>query len=751
MYAVYSSLYEMGASQEWLITANVILSVLLATWMLRYRRLWLKSAEEQSHTLELIENLSDGIYRSSIEGRQLSANPALVKLNGYETEEEMLADVRDIEREWYVDPNRRAQFHDVLMREGKVVDFVSEIYRYKSRERIWITESARLVRDKGTGDPLYYEGSVREITETVKRLKIEEMFQKLTNQLPGGLFQIIRHKGGRFSAPYVSNGFRSISGFRDGYPAETEFLNMVHPDDRAIFIGSLRDSGIGLKSWDLEFRATSLDGDQKWVRVAATPEAIEDGVIWHGYATDISQRKRNEMAIEKLAFYDPLTDLPNRRMFLDRMAGAVSRRKNEGGHGALLFIDLDNFKTLNDTMGHDVGDTFLVQVAQRLRDCIGPEGLVARIGGDEFVIVLEFSEGGQALATRQAIVTANRVLSALRKEFLLGGLEHRSSASVGVVVFDSTCEGTDEVMKHADLAMYNVKFSGRNNVAFHDPLSMNGETERYRLLSDLKKVLSETTDQLALHFQPQLNEDGRVVGAEALLRWAHPEHGTMLPGRFLLLADQFGLSGDIGEIVLAKAIAALAEWQKDGASRNLRLAVNVSTQPVSSDGFVPYLAALLKEYGVDGSRLTLEVTEHMMAKDQRLIASRMNQLKELGVRLSLDDFGTGSSSLAQLKRLPFDELKIDGSFIADIEKSENDRSLVKTMLTTAQILGLTAVAEHVENMRQEAFLRAFGCDVFQGYHYSAALPGEEFLDFVRARMPECAEEPTLKLVDLRQA
>ena len=751
MYSVYSSLYEMGASQQWLITANFILSVLLGLWMLRYRRLWLKANHEKTNTLELIENLTEGIYRSSIDGRQLRANRALVRLNGFDTEEQMLREVRDIAQDWYVDPGRRDEFRRILKEKGKVENFVSEIYRYKTRERIWITESARLVHDDKTGKPLYYEGSVREITETVEKLKLEAMFQKLTSQLPGGLFQFIRHKGGAFTVPYVSSGFRAISGFHDGYPPQDVFLNLLHKDHREPFIRTLRESGVNLTPWDAEFRIHSLDGIEKWVRVAATPEAIEDGVIWHGYVTDISQRKRNETAIEKLAFYDPLTELPNRRMFLERMANAVESCKANGGHGALLFIDLDNFKTLNDTMGHDTGDIFLTQVAERLSGCVGDHGMVARIGGDEFVIVLEFPEGGQPVATRQAIVTANKVLAAMRKEFQLGILDHRSSASVGVVVFDGACQGPEEVLKNADLAMYNAKFSGRNNVAFYDPMSMSGETERYRLLSDLKKVLSDTNDQLQLHFQPQVDDRGQVIGAEALLRWSHPEHGTMLPGRFMLMAEQFGLSGDIGEIVLAKAIATLSEWQKSDVCAGLRLAVNVSTQPLSSDGFVPYLATLLKEYSVDGSRLTLEVTEHVMAKDQRLIALRMNDLKALGVRLSLDDFGTGSSSLAQLKRMPFDEIKIDGSFIADIEKGENDRALVKTMLTTAQTLGLTAVAEHVENMRQEAFLRAFGCDVFQGFHYSPALEADAFVDFVQSLHVVPGDTPQLKLVDLRKA
>lgn len=733
MQSFFATLADAGTSSEWLAIANIILSALLVQWMLRNRRLYRNSREEQAHQRDLIENLSEGIYRSSLDGHQLSANKALVRLNGYDSEQQMLGCVSDIGKEWYVEPGRRDEFRAILRRDGFVENFVSEIYRHKTRERIWITESARLVYDKKTGNPVYYEGSVREITEMMDRLKAEELLSKLSSQVPGGLFQFVRSSTGSYSIPYASRGFRTIFGLLDdeelGRPRR--FLDMIEEIDRPTFTSVLRTSHETMEPLDIEFRAVDSLGKAKWLRLSAKPEAIDGAVMWHGYVNDISVRKKNEMEIEKLAFFDPLTSLPNRRMFMDRMGKAVQRCRERTGCGTLIFIDLDNFKTLNDTHGHDVGDDYLVQVAKRLKNCVRAEDTVARIGGDEFVIILEGVSEDAAHASRVAIMTANKVLSAMRDDFEVGSFSHRSSASLGVVVFDGKDGRPEEILKQADIAMYQAKAAGRNGMALYDHLSMSTESERYRLLNDFKAALSN--DTLELYFQPQMDDNGRIVGAEALCRWHHPEHGTLLPERFVPLTEQFGLIREFGNVVLAKGVAELARWQNLNATSRLRLALNINVQSFSCEDFVPNLTALISHHGIDARLLTLELTESVMAKDRKLIARRMNELKQLGVRLSLDDFGSGYSSLAHLKRLPFDELKIDGSFIADIESGESDRALVKSILGTARTLNLTAVAEHVENVRQEAFLRAFGCDFFQGYLYSPALTGDCFVEFVERR------------------
>lgn len=709
-----------------LLAANLVLLALLAFSMFRYLRLYLKVAYDRENSKELIENLSEGIYRSLPDGHQLSANKALVKLNGYDSEEEMLASVLDIGKEWYVQPDRRDQFRAILHRDGKVENFVSEIYRHKTRERIWITESARLVYHKTTGKPLFYEGSVREITESIERLAIEEQFGKLTQRLPIGLFHFVRRGDASSEILFLSEGASRISGIpRDEQIAHpTAFDALVFEDDKPRYHETYLKSAERHVPWDCELRIRSRDGVEKWVRINASTEIINGEMNWYGYISDISARKRQEMEIEELAYYDTLTKLPNRRMFLDRMSQTLARCDRDGEHASLLFIDLDNFKALNDTQGHDMGDLLLVQVADRLRRCVLPGDLVARIGGDEFVVVLEEAGQDSALATVKAISTGNRILSDLNRGFEIGALRHLGSASIGIVVFDGASRGTDEILKRADIAMYQAKAAGRNGFALFDPASMDRESRRFELLADLREAFAG--DQLDLHFQPLVDFTGRVVAAEALIRWHHPQQGQIRPDQFVALAEQYGLNDELTRFVFDKGFCALAIWGMQPAMGHLHLSLNVSVQSFSNDGFLPMVRSLIEKHAIDPRTLTFELTEHVMAKDHLHVRRRMAEIKQLGIRLSLDDFGTGYSSLAYLKQLPFDEVKIDGGFVADIEGSESDRALVKTILAMARTLGLKSVAEHVENVRQEAFLRAFGCDYLQGHLYSPALPLPEF-------------------------
>ncbi|MDN5926687.1 MAG: EAL domain-containing protein [Hyphomicrobiales bacterium] len=713
--------------------AAVILSAVLIAVLIVYRRRFRAALRERMHTAELIDNLHDGIYRSSLDGHQLAANRALVRLNGYDSEAEMLASVNDIAKEWYVDPNRRTEFQDILGREGRIENFVSEVYRHKTRERIWITESARIVRHPATGKSLYYEGSVREITETIRRQQLEEQIQKLTSQLPGGLFQFRRSQNGSYSVEYLSGSFGRVLGLPEEMRLLTtvQFIGFIIREDRPAYFRSLTASRRSLSPWDHEFRVRNPDGELRWLRVVAKPEQDEGAITWHGYLMDISARKKQAMEIEELAYFDPLTQLPNRRMLRNRTAAAITCARKRGRVGALLFIDLDNFKNLNDSQGHHVGDQYLVQVASRLRECAGENGMVSRMGGDEFVIMLEDLADGLPEASRHALAVADKTLSALRDTFVLGPVHHRGSASIGVVAFDGSESGAEELIRRADIAMYEAKGGGRDGISLFDPASLELESQRFRLLNDLRAAISG--DQLALHFQPQIDREGHVCGAEALLRWRHPELGDIPPAVFIPLAEHCGLIHEIGNLVLAKGIATLAGWQKNPETSYLRLAVNISVQSFANATFAPDLTRLVGEHGVDASYLTLEFAENVMARDHERTATHMAELKKLGIRFSLDDFGTGYSSLVHLKKLPFDELKIDGSFVADIETRESDRALVRTILAMATTLGLSAVAEHVEDDKQRIFLHLFGCEMFQGLLYSAAVPEKEFLAFTIAR------------------
>lgn len=736
---IITSPVEDGAAAWLILVAFVGLAGLTIGLLVRRNR---RAEDLLRRNADLIGHLNEGVYRSTPGGQQISANAALVRLNGYSSEAEQVASVGDIGAEWYVDPKRREQFQAIIHRDGSIENFVSEIYRHKTRERIWISESARLVRDPKSSAPLYYEGSVRDVTEAVKGQQLTAQFQKLTSQVPGGLFQFCRHADGTFSVAYLSAGWEELTGVRARSDAscDYDFRSGIWPDDLVEYDRLLKESGDNLTRWVCDFRYRTPAGDEKWLHISAQPEAEDDKITWHGRISDISKRKQYEQEIAELAFFDPLTRLPNRRNLLDRMAECMHACAANQQLGALLFVDLDNFKSLNDSQGHDKGDIFLIEAAQRLRASVTADDIVARIGGDEFVVLLRSAGENVSVATRHAMAVARDIVDAMRPGFNLGKLRHFSSASVGVAVFDGSEAGAGEILKRADIAMYQVKVAGRNGAALFDPVEVDRQSTRYRLANDLGAALAE--NQLELYFQPQIGSDGVVCGAEALLRWQHPTFGQILPDRFVPLAEQFGLAADLQKFVLAKALEAMNGWSQHKRTARLQLAVNVSSQLLSHDDFVPMVREMVEASGVDATLLTLELTETVMAKNQLRVGERMRALKMLGVRLSLDDFGTGYSSLAYLKRLPIDEIKIDGSFVADIETDENDRALVKAIIAIAQSLDLMTVAEHVESAHQEMFLRALGCNVFQGHRYSPAVPIEQFNAILAAAIPaDAAGQP----------
>lgn len=715
--------------------ASSALALFMGLMASAYRTRAMSALEDRAYMRGLLDNLSEGVYRSSLGGRLLRANRALVRLNGYGSEEEMLATVTDIAREWYVEPGRREELRALLERDGKIEEVASEIYRHKTRQRIWVSESARLVRHQTTGEPLYYEGSVREISETMARLKLEATFRKLTSHLPGALFQFrTRESGRQVTVEYVSVGYFGIVEMSAEECEAADFLlsKLVHPDDLDGYMEGYRRAIDGVALLDHEFRIVTPRGTEKWLRMTAQREPASDGEggTWYGYISDVSLRKRQALAIEKLAYFDPLTELPNRRMFVDRVTETIGRCHRAGTKGVLLFIDLDNFKSLNDTQGHDVGDAYLVDVARRLKAAVGPSDVVARMGGDEFVVAIETASTDEASASALAIGIGNRIMAALRQPFDQGDLRHNSSASIGVLVFGGETAGPDDLLKRADVAMYRAKAAGRDALALFEAEWMDGEAERFMLLAELRKALADET--LVLRFQPQMDRELRVVGAEGLLRWTHPTLGSIPPDRFIPLAEQSGLIHAICRLVLDQAVRQLAKWASDPATAGLRLSVNISVQSFAGSTAVDGLIEIIGRHRIDVSLLTLEFTEHVTAGDTVAMGRKMAKLKELGVRFSLDDFGTGYSSLSRLKGLPFDEVKIDGSFVADIEKSDEDRDLVRTILAIAETLQLHVVAEHVETTSQQDFLLSAGCGGFQGYLYAPALPAAEFESFVRA-------------------
>ena len=428
---------------------------------------------------------------------------------------------------------------------------------------------------------------------------------------------------------------------------------------------------------------------------------------------DVTALRQASAEIESLAFYDPLTNLPNRRLLMDRMQQAIAASVRSAQYGALLFLDLDHFKTLNDTQGHEVGDMLLRQVAQRLKTCVRREDTVARLGGDEFVVMLHELSASSDEAAAYARRVGEKILRKLNVPYTLGGISHHSTPSIGATLMGGALEPTVDLLKQADIAMYQVKSQGRNALCFFDPQMQIAISARAQLEGDLQTAL--TGRQFVLHYQPQFHLDGRIVGAEALIRWNHPERGLIAPGAFISVAEESELIVPMGHWVLRTACEQLAAWANDARYRHVQLSVNVSARQFRQRDFVARVVEVLRETGARPHLLKLELTESLVLDNVDDTVAKMGMLKTKGVRFSVDDFGTGYSSLAYLTRLPLDQLKIDQSFVHNLGVRHTDDVIVQTIIGMARNLELDVIAEGVETQAQKDFLALHGCLLFQGY------------------------------------
>ena len=456
-----------------------------------------------------------------------------------------------------------------------------------------------------------------------------------------------------------------------------------------------------------------------------TITAVEDtGTVTNYVAafTDITQRKKDEADIHKLAFYDALTGLPNRRSLQERLDGAISSAKRTEQLGALFFIDLDNFKNLNDTRGHDLGDQLLMEVAKRLNQSVRNADMVARLGGDEFIIILENLGGSEQKVLMKAKSIVEKVSFALNQPYHLSSEDYHTSCSIGVTLV-SPGDSTDEVMKRSDMAMYQAKEAGKNTYSFFDPEAQASLFSLASLELELRKALP--SNEFELYYQAQYVGD-EISGAEALIRWNHPDRGLVSPIEFIPLAEQTGLIVPIGDWVLRQACLQLKQWSHRSETRGLVVAVNVSARQFSQDDFVGRVVEYVEHYSINPSSLKLELTESMVLMDIEDTIQKMTQLCELGIRFALDDFGTGYSSLFHLKRLPLDQLKIDRSFVRDITTDPDDAEIVQTIIAMGHNLRLKVIAEGVETEEQKRFLQERNCNMFQGYLLGKPLPVDEF-------------------------
>jgi diguanylate cyclase (GGDEF)-like protein/PAS domain S-box-containing protein len=801
-----------------------------------------------------------GAYRSGVDGRQLRANAALVRLNGYASEAEMLLAVNDIGVEWYVDPDQRRKFRERIERDGQVVSFRSEIYRHKTRERIWIVENAHLVRDPG-GTTLYYEGTVEDVTETLRAetalAASERRFRALTEKaqvltvvcgaqgdvlyaspaartmlgrspedLHGdnifdwihpdevqhareeqlqvlafgnqGLESIYRyrHTDGtwRYLASLASNcladpavlgivlnfrdaterkraeeaelalreseerwklalesagdgvwdwnvstgveiyskRFKEMYGFAEHALSElsAQFDERTHPEDRA---GRDRARQAHLDgqtpTYVNEHRVRCQDGSWKWILsrgMVIRRDADGKPLRMIGTHTDISERKISEALIWQQANFDALTGLPNRRMLRERLEREIRKSDRDGSQLAILFIDLDHFKEVNDTLGHDAGDRLLIEAARRIGYCLRGSDTVARMGGDEFTLVLSELHGNERLSG-----ILENLLAAMSSSFHLGNEQVFVSASIGITMYPADGREVESLFKNADQALYVAKGAGRNRFSFFTPALQEAAQNRVRLANDLRSGLSE--QQFRVVFQPIVDfRSGEVRKAEALIRWQHPTRGLISPAEFIPIAESSGLIIDIGDWVFQQAATQAKRWR---ASHHPEFQISVNKSPVqfhNDAGHQRSWVDQLRAMQLSGDSLVVEITEGLLLDTSASVTEQLLQLRDAGIQVSLDDFGTGYSSLTYLQKFDIDYLKIDQSFVRHLIPDCTELALCKAIIVMAHELGMKVIAEGVETAGQRDLLIAAGCDFGQGYLFARPMPAPEFDVFLAA-------------------
>jgi diguanylate cyclase (GGDEF)-like protein/PAS domain S-box-containing protein len=662
---------------------------------------------------------TDGIHIIEWDGRLIDASEAFCRMVGYSAAELARLTVADWDTRW--DPlalKRRL----CISCDATIV--TETVYRRKDGSLLDVELVIRVTHVDGND---YVSVASRDISER-KHLEQELRIAAIAFDAHEGMF--ITDAARRILRP--NRAFCEASG----YSADEMIGRSLHflrgPEHDDAFFEALWAAVAENGFWRGELQVLRKSGKTCHVLMTMTAVRGADNAITHYVATqtDISARKAAEQEIRDLAFFDPLTKLGNRRLLFDRLQQALAGAARSRHHGALLFIDLDHFKALNDSAGHDVGDLMLQEVARRLQACVREGDTVIRQGGDEFVAILPALDAGAGQAAWLAEHIGERVLAALNAPYQLAGQEYFSTPSIGIALFGGENGGVAELMRRADLAMYQAKAGGRNALRFFDPAMQAAIRERGALEKAMRAGLG--AGQFLLHYQRQVGRDGELIGAEALVRWQHPTRGLVAPADFIPLAEESGLIIPLGMQVLDQACRQLAVWQREWGMRTtpFSLSVNVSARQFRQADFVDEVLATIERTGVDARMLTLELTESMLVDDVETTIGKMAVLRARGVAFSLDDFGIGFSSLSYLKRLPLNQLKIDRSFVNDVLHDPNDNAIARMVVALGNSLGLEVVAEGVESDAQRAFLCSIGCDAFQGYLFGRPAAAPHFDDLL---------------------
>lgn len=557
----------------------------------------------------------------------------------------------------------------------------------------------------------------------------EEMLSQITAQVPGMVFRLRVSPDGVPHYIYVSPGVRTLFGLEpDELLADGQRLRRLwHPEDRAWVADEHRKARLASAPLSLEFRVLMSDGETRWIHMRSSAVSTDEwGWVRTGIMLDITDRKASEALVWRQANFDALTGLPNRSMQRDRLEQAIARSRRDHLPLALMLIDLDHFKEVNDTLGHDHGDLLLVEAARRIRHCVRETDVVARMGGDEFTVMLPALHD-----LRRVDMIAGAIITSLCEVFQLGSERAYVSASIGITLYPSDADQIDGLLKNADQALYVAKDGGRNRFAYFTPEMQELAQNRVRLANDLRMAIDE--GQFMVHYQPIVElATGRVSKAEALIRWRHPERGMVPPDQFIPIAESGGLISEIGDWVLKTAAAQVLQWRRE-LDPAFQVSVNRSPAQFRTDGSGrPAWSEVLQGLEVPGNALVMEITEGLLLDASDGVTAQLLAFRDAGVAVALDDFGTGYSSLSYLRRFDIDFLKMDRSFVAAIDGDETGRPLCRAVIVMAHELGLKVVAEGVETPAQRDWLASVGCDYAQGYLFSRPVPADEFVARVRA-------------------
>lgn len=695
-------------------------------------------AASQGEVTAILQSIGDGLIATDATMRITYLNPVAEALMGWSNRE---ARGRGVAEAFHIINALTGQPAEIpvgrVLETGVVVGLANHtVLIARDGRRHHIADSAAPIRDR-SGQLLGVVMVFRDVSESYRlRADLETQRTRLALALKGanlGLWD----RDLMLDALIVDERWAGMLGYRvDDLPEQKDpWIALIHPDDLPAAKRAFKEHLEGRSpQYEAEFRMRGKDGQWRWIlsRGRVTERDAEGRPLRvTGTHLDTTERRDAREEIERLAFYDSLTRLPNRRLMLDRVARELAEARRRGSHGALLFIDLDHFKQINDAHGHTAGDALLLEAAARLKGPLREVDTVARLGGDEFVVLLPGLAADVTAAAAAARHVANKLRAVLSRPFdlgVLGGLCH-PGASIGVALFpDGAGESVETLMRQADTAMYQAKAGGRNAVCFFEPRMQALAEERLALENDLRAAIAG--EQFELHLQGQYDAERRLVGAEVLLRWNHPRRGAVPPTAFIPLAEESGLIDEIGTWVLRQA--ATLQRALEEAGHALRLAVNISPRQFRQADFVGRVRVILAETGATPSRLTLEITESLLLADVGEVVARMHALEAMGLRFSIDDFGTGYSSLSYLKRLSLQELKIDRSFVAGLPQ-DDDAALSQTILLIAAQMHLETVAEGVETEAQFAWLKQSGCACFQGYLFCRPQPVAAFL--ARLGMP----------------